>query len=105
MKNNGAEKELWNIGYIFLRLRMACVQSMKNLQRCKILLNIKNTDQWKCIKNFSPSLKLSFFYLYRLMTAFFENLNLDIEDFTLETLISGNLKVKMQIKLENQNKK
>ena len=84
---------------------MACVQSMKNLQRCKILLNTKNIDQWKCTKKFSPSLKLSFSHLYRLMTAFFENLNLDIEDFTLETLIPGNLKVNMQIKFENQNRK
>ena len=39
------------------------------------------------------------------MTAFFEHLNLDIEDFTLETLIPGNLKANMQIKFENQNRK
>ena len=39
------------------------------------------------------------------MIAFVENLNLDIEDFTLEILIPGNLKVNKQIKFENQNKK
>lgn len=59
---------------------MACVQSMKNLQRWQILLNIKIQTSENTSKNFSPSLKLSFFYLYRLMTAFFENLNLDIEE-------------------------
>lgn len=54
---------------------------------------------------FSSSLKLPFPNLYKSVTAFLENFISDIEDFTLDTLIPGNLEVNLQTKFENQNQK
>lgn len=49
---------------------------------------------------FFSSLKLLFSNLYKLMTAFLENFNSDIEDLTLDTLITGNLEVNLRSHLK-----
>lgn len=54
---------------------------------------------------FFSSLKLLFSNLHKLITAFLENFNSDIEVLALDTLITGNLEVNLQITFENQNRK